>query len=166
MVELDDDVVNAPPGWSATLQPPSTGSRRSGFSPPMEDDPNDEASQWRHRIRARVHAENGVRLLTGPAGRLAITSRALSDRVGGFREGGLLDRGRRPTSRRSSASATGRQCRVHHTGGSYYTQASREKEEHSIWAKRARRDAVKRTLVRLPFVRILNARFGLFVAPS
>ena len=103
MVELDDDVVNAPPGWDATLRAAFDRLPSIGFlAADLEDDPNDEASQWRHRIRAHEYTlveENGVRLLTGPAGGgCAITSRALSDRVGRLPrapEGGLLDRGRR-----------------------------------------------------------------------
>ena len=45
---------------------------------------------------------------------------------------------------------------------------SKEKEEYwkRYWARRARREAVKRVLVRVPFVRRLNARFGWFVAPG
>lgn len=179
MVELDDDVVNAPPGWDATLRAAFDRLPSIGFlAADLEDDPNDEASQWRHRIRAHEYAlaeENGVRLLTGPAGGgCAITSRALSDRVGGFRErpkevfwiedGAYIEE----IERIGYRAAVLADLRVHHTGGSYYTQASREKEEHwkRYWAKRARRDAVKRTLVRIPFVRNLNARFGWFVAPS
>ena len=57
---------------------------------------------------------------------------------------------------------------VHHTGGPYYSQVSKEKDEY--WrrreARKARRTAVKRILVRVPFVGRLNARFGWFVAPS
>jgi len=57
---------------------------------------------------------------------------------------------------------------VHHTGGSYYTTSSKEKEEfwRRYWARRARREAIKRVLVRVPFVRRLNDRFGWFVAPG
>ena len=70
MVELDDDVVNAPPGWDATLLDAFDRLPRSGFlAADIENDPNDEASHWRHRIRAHEYTpveENGVSLLVGP----------------------------------------------------------------------------------------------------
>ena len=58
--------------------------------------------------------------------------------------------------------------RVHHTGGPHYTKTPKEKAEYwKRWERRlARRAAVKRVLVHVPFVRRLNARFGWFVAPS
>ena len=53
----------------------------------LEDDPHDEASQFRHHIRPHEYTlveENGVRLLRGPAGGgCAITSRELNQRAGG-----------------------------------------------------------------------------------
>ena len=57
---------------------------------------------------------------------------------------------------------------VHHTGGPYYSVESKEKDEFwKRWeAMRARREAVKRVLIRIPGVRRLNARFNWFVAPS
>ena len=85
-----------------------------------------------------------MRLLTGPAGGgCAMTSRALSDRVGGFRErpkevfwiedGAYIEE----IERIGYRAAVLADLRVHHTGGSYYTQASREKEEHwkRYWAE-------------------------------
>ena len=50
----------------------------------------------------------------------------------------------------------------------HYSDDPQEKAEFwKRWeATRARRAAVKRMLVRIPFVRRLNARFSWFVAPS
>jgi len=58
--------------------------------------------------------------------------------------------------------------RVHHTGGPYYSSIPKEKAEYwrKYWAKKRRRTAVKKVLVRIPGVRPLNNRFGWFVAPS
>ena len=58
--------------------------------------------------------------------------------------------------------------RVHHTGGPHYSEIPKEKAEYwrKYWARKARRTAAKRVLVRVPFVRRLNARYGWFVAPS
>ena len=178
LVELDDDVVGAPQGWDEMLRDAFDRLPEIGYlAADLEDDPLDEASQYRHRLRAHEYTPfemNGVKLLSGPAGGgCAMTSRVLSDRVGGFRE--------RPDEvfwiedgayvadieRLGFRSAVLADLRVHHTGGSYYTSASREKEEFwsRYWARRARRENVKRLLVRLPLVRRLNARFNWFVAP-
>ena len=50
----------------------------------------------------------------------------------------------------------------------YYSVESKEKDEFwKRWeAMRARREAVKRVLIRIPGVRRLNARFNWFVGPS
>ena len=57
---------------------------------------------------------------------------------------------------------------MHHTGGEHYGVHNPEKD--AFWAararKKARRAAVKRVIVRIPFVRRLNARYAWFVAPS
>ena len=58
--------------------------------------------------------------------------------------------------------------KVHHTGGKHYGAHSNAKAEfwNAFWKKRARRQAIKRLVFRLPFFGRLNARFGWFVAPS
>jgi GT2 family glycosyltransferase len=178
LVELDDDVVEAPQGWDATLRAAFDRLPEIGYlAADLEDDPNDEASRYRHKIRAHEYElveENGIRLLTGPAGGgCAMTSWSLSERVGGFRErpnevfwiedGAYIE----DIQRLGFRGAVLADLRVHHTGGPYYTTPSTEKAEfwRRYWAMRARRDAAKRALVRVPFVRRLNARFGWFVAP-
>jgi GT2 family glycosyltransferase len=178
LVELDDDMVDAPPAWDATLLDAFERLPEVGFlAADLENDPHDEASRYRHVIRAHEYTlveENGVRLLTGPAGGgCAMTSRELHDRVGGWEErkgevfwvedgayiGQIQRIGYRP--------AVLADLRLHHTGGAYYTEVTPAKAE--FWrryhAMRARREAAKRILVRVPFVRRLNARFGWFVAP-
>ena len=178
-IELDDDVVNAPEHWDAMMLDAFKKLPDVGFlAADLEDDPHDLASKYRHHIRPHEYQlveENGVRLLTGPAGGgCAMTSRELNERAGGFREdpkqvfwledeayiGDIAKLGYR--------SAVMADLRVHHTGGPHYTVASKEKVEY--WerykARRARRAAVKRALYRVPLVPRLNARFGWFVAPS
>jgi GT2 family glycosyltransferase len=178
-IELDDDVVDAPEGWDATMLDAFKRLPDVGFlAADLEDDPNDLASRYRHQIRPHEYTlveQNGVRLLTGPAGGgCAMTSRELNERVGGFREdpkqvfwledeayiGDIAKLGFRP--------AVMADLRVHHTGGPHYTKASKEKVEYweRYHARRARRLAVKKILYRLPFVPRLNARFRWFVAPS
>jgi GT2 family glycosyltransferase len=178
LVELDDDVVSAPEHWDAMLRDAYVRLPDVGFlAADLEDDPNDEASRLRHHGRPHEYMpveENGVRLLTGPAGSgCAMTSRAVNTLAGGFRErenetfwledaayiGDIVRVGYRATVLAD--------LRVHHTGGPYYTTLTRDKEEfwRRYWARKARRTAVKRVLVALPFVRRLNARFAWFEAP-
>ena len=179
LVELDDDVTDAPAGWDKTLRDAFDALPGIGFlAADLEDDPNDEASRYRWEYRVHEYAEveeNGVRLLTGPAGGgCAMTSRAVSDLVGGWQErpgeifwiedgayvADIAERGYR--------AAVLADLRVHHTGGKFYTESIPEKDR--FWARyhadRRRREFVKRCLVRVPFVRRLNARHGWFVAPD
>ena len=178
MIELDDDVVEAPAGWDAVLRDAFVRLPDVGFlAADLEDDPHDEASHVRHHVRPHEYTlveENGVRLLTGPAGGgCAMTSRAINQLVGGFREkkeifwledavyiGDIHRFGYR--------AAVLADLRVHHTGGPYYTTPTKAKEEfwHRYWARKARRTAVKRALVRAPFVRRLNQRYQWFEPPS
>ena len=179
LIEVDDDVVDAPHGWDAMLRDAFGKLPDVGFlAADLEDDPNDEASHFRHHIRPHEYTlveEHGVRLLRGPAGGgCAMTSRELNQRVGGFRE----QKGQvfwledaayiEDIQKLGFTAAVLADLRVHHTGGPYYTTITEEKERYwkRYWARRARRTAVKRVLVRVPFVRRLNARFGWFVAPS
>jgi GT2 family glycosyltransferase len=179
LIELDDDVVDAPAGWDATLRDAFRQLPNIGFlAADLEDDPNDEASRVRHHVRPHEYTEveeNGVRLLRGPAGGgCAITSRELNESVGGFRQ----DKKRvfwledeayiGDISRLGFESAVLADLRVRHTGGPYYTVAPREKEQYweAFWRRRARRAAIKKFICRLPLVPRLNARFQWFVPPG
>lgn len=179
LIELDDDVVDAPAAWDATLRDAFRQLPKIGFlAADLEDDPNDEASRVRHHERPLEYTEveeNGVRLLRGPAGGgCAITSRELNQRVGGFRQ----DKKRvfwledeayiGDISRLGFESAVLADLRVHHTGGPYYTVAPKEKEQYweAYWKRRARRTAIKNIIYRVPLVPRLNARFRWFVPPA
>jgi GT2 family glycosyltransferase len=179
LIELDDDVTNAPEGWDLVLRDAFVRLPDVGFlAADLEDDPNDVASQYRHKIRPHEYTlveEHGVRLLRGPAGGgCAITSRELNQRAGGFREregevfwledAAYID----DIQQMGYTAAVLADLRVHHTGGPYYTQPIKEKTEYweRHWARQKRRDLAKRVLVRVPGVRRLNARYGWFVAPS
>lgn len=179
LIEVDDDVTDAPASWDATLLHAFKRLPDVGFlAADLEDDPNDEASRYRHQIRAHLYTlveENGVRLLQGPAGGgCAITSRELNERVGGFREYPdkvfwLEDeRYIRDIGELGYRASVLADLRVHHTGGPFYSEITKEKAEYwaAYWRRRARRTAVKRVLIRVPFVRRLNTRFAWFVAPS
>jgi GT2 family glycosyltransferase len=178
-IELDDDVVDAPPAWDETMLHAFLRLPDVGFlAADLEDDPHDLASRYRHHIRPHEYTlveENGVRLLRGPAGGgCAMTSRELNERVGGFREdkkqvfwledeayiGDIAQLGFR--------SAVLADLKVHHTGGPHYSVTPKEKAAYwrRYQKRRARRMAVKRMLYRIPLFGRLNARFHWFVAPS
>ncbi len=178
LVELDDDMVDAPHGWDATLLDAFKRLPDVGFlAADLVNDPHDEASHYRYVINAHEYElveEHGVRLLTGRAGGgCALTSREISDRVGGWEErpneifwveDGAYIKAIRDIGYRAAVLAD---LKLHHTGGPYYTAPIPEKTE--FWrryhARQARRDAVKALLVKVPGVRPLNARFGWFQAP-
>jgi GT2 family glycosyltransferase len=179
MVEVDDDVVDAPPLWDKTLRDAFVRLPDVGFlAADLEDDPHDVASQVRHHGRPDAYTlvvEHGIRLLRGPTGGgCAITSRELNERVGGFRQHQkeifwLEDEAYiEDIERLGFGAAVLADLRVHHTGGPYYSVESKEKAD--FWrrwrAMRARRAAVKRVLLVIPGVRRLNERFHWFVAPS
>jgi len=179
LVELDDDVVEAPQDWDATLLGAFKRLPQIGFlAADLEDDPHDLASRYRHHIRPHEYTlveENGIRLLRGPTGGgCAITSRELNERVGGFRQNKkevfwLEDAAYiADLERIGFGAAVLADLRVHHTGGPHYTKSSKEKVAYwQRWkAKQERKAAVKSVLLRIPFVRPLNARFGWFVPPD
>lgn len=179
MVELDDDIVDAPAGWDAMLRDAFVRLPDVGFlAADLKDDPHDVASRYRHHIRPHEYTEaeeHGVRLLLGPAGSgCAMTSREINERVGGFRERENEVFWLEDAAYIEDVQGLGFRAVVladlvvHHTGGPHYTQEPPEKVEYwkRYWARRARREMAKRVLVRVPFVRRLNARMGWFVAPS
>jgi O-antigen biosynthesis protein len=176
-IEVDDDVVNAPAEWDAMLLEAFTRLPKIGFlAADLEDDPHDRAAYFRYHVHQyTLVEENGVRLLRGPAGGgCAITSRELSDRIGGFRESKKHVFWLEDETYIKDIEKLGYECavladlKVHHTGGPYYSSMPEEKTKY--WQQRnaahARRQAIKRILVRVPFVAALNARYGWFEAPS
>jgi GT2 family glycosyltransferase len=179
IVEVDDDVTDAPEGWDKTLldafrRLPDVGL----LAADLEVDPNDTASWIRHQGRPHEYVpieRHGVRLLTGPVGgACAMTSRKVYEHVGGF----VQQRGKiffqedaaylKRIERYGYTAAVLRDLRVHHTGGEYYGEVVAAKAEY--WRRylqaNQRRDGVKRVLLTLPFVRPLNERFGWFIDPD
>jgi GT2 family glycosyltransferase len=179
MVELDDDVTDAPAHWDLTMREALRKLPDVGFlAADLTNDPNDEASRWRHEYRVHEYSpfeENGVRLLSGPAGGgCAMTTREANEEAGGFverpgevfwLEDGVYIKQLESVGYRATVLAD---LAVHHTGGPYYAQPMKEKDEWwaGYWRRRRRRDTAKRVLVAIPGVRQLNARFGWFVAPE
>lgn len=179
LIELDDDIVDAPPGWDKQLLEAFSRLPEIGFlAADLEDNPLDEASHVRHHVRPHLYQpaeENGVRLLYGPTGGgCAITSRELYDRVGGFpqskgrtfylEDAAYIDRIEKLGFRAAVLS----DLRVTHAGGPHYAPFTPEKQAYWAQVKRRqrRRAVVKRILLAAPFVRRLNRRYAWFQEPT
>src|SRR5206468_8501562 len=98
----------------------------------------------------------------------------LHDRVGGFRQNKkqvfwLEDAAYiEDIQRLGFTAAYLEDLRVRHAGGPYYSQTPPEKKAYwdDYGARRARRDAAKAVLLRVPLVARLNARAGWFLPPN
>jgi GT2 family glycosyltransferase len=179
IVEVDDDIVDAPRDWDRMLLEAFVRLPDVGFlAADLQDDPHDIAAHHRYRVRPHEYVpfdENGVGLLTGPAGGgCAMTSRAVYDQVGGFREDPEELFWLEDAAYIEDIQALGfravvlRDLKVRHAGGPYYADWSDAKKAYwEAWRRRrARRAAVKRALLRVPLVRPLNARYAWFEDPA
>jgi len=179
-VELDDDVVEAPPRWDETLLEAFLRIPEIGYlAANLVDDPNDSASQYLKYLREERSAYSrrdvgGIAILEGPTGgSCTMTSRDLYTRVGGFGQR------RRSVYWREDARYIGKihrlgyrsavleGLRVRHAGGPYYADTAPAKFDfhRRQWRRTARKDFVKRLLLRAPLVASLNARHGWFEPP-
>jgi GT2 family glycosyltransferase len=180
LVEMDDDIIDAPQGWDERMLNAFRRIPRMGYlSANLVDDPNDSAAQYVKYLREERNAYtrrevDGIRILEGPTGGgCTMTSRDLYDRVGGFREHKSLvfwheDAAYvRAIHRLGYRSAVLEDLRVWHAGSPYYSGASRAKLEfHEHQARvTARKDFVKRIILRLPFATALNDRYQWFEPP-
>lgn len=179
MIEVDDDIIEAPAAWDATLVDAFRRLPQIGFlAANLVDNPHDTTSTIMYHRDAHLYAYedvNGVRLKRGPVGGgCSLTSRELYDRVGGFRESKrhvfwLEDAAYiADIEKLGYGAAYLDELKVFHAGGPYYARSSPEKERYWRAFRRRvqRRQAVKRVLMHVPFVRRLNARFGWFVPPE
>jgi GT2 family glycosyltransferase len=180
LVDLDDDVVDAPAEWDRTLLEAYRRLPQIGFlAADLEEDEFDEASLIRHRHRPDAYRErdiNGIRLLEGPAGGgCAMTDRILYDRAGGFTQRAdqvfFLEDAEYIVKIRELGyhRAVLADLRVHHTGGAYYSRnvpSAKVKFWDDYWRTVRRRNAVKRVLLRVPFAKAINARLRLFEPPE
>jgi GT2 family glycosyltransferase len=179
-IEIDDDVIEAPPAWDETMleafeRLPSIGYLAAS----LVDDPNDSASQFFKHLRdergAYTRREiNGVAILDGPTGGgCTMTSRVLYERVGGFGQNEKLIYWHEDAAyvkkiqRIGYHSAMLEDLRVWHAGGPYYSKISPAKLDFHRREGRIRRrkDRVKRILLRLPGFAALNTRYGWFDPP-
>ena len=179
LIEMDDDIVDAPSRWDAALVNAFDRLDEIGFlAANLVNDPHDLSSQYMYDTIAHLYTVedvNGVRLKLGPTGGgCTVTSRDLYQRVGGFRE----DPSRvfwqedaayiEDIQRLGYRAAYLEDLKVHHAGGPYYAEPPAEKVAYwaDYWRRIERKNAIKRQLLRVPFVRPLNERFGWFHAPT
>jgi len=179
LLEVDDDIVDAPQDWDTTLLDAYERLPTIGYlAANLRDDEHDVNANILYRRDAHLYSvieRDGVTLKVGPVGGgCTMTSRELYDRVGGFKQSKKhvfwLEDAAYITdiARLGYEAAYLEPLKVLHAGGPYYSELSPEKRAYwkHYYARRARRDAVKRFLVRVPFVARLNARRGWFVPPA
>ena len=175
LVELDDDMVDAPAEWDRTLFHAYSSLPDIGFlAADLADDEHDFVANIRYRVRPHLyslHEVNGVRILDGPTGGgCAMTSRELHDAVGGFRENRRHVFWEEETaylediSRLGYRGATLAELKLRHAGGEYYSRQSVAKHEYwrHYWKQEQLKNRVKRGLLTIPFARALNERHGWF----
>jgi len=175
MLELDDDMIDAPAEWDRSLLEAFERLPQIGFlAANLVDNPHDQAARVMYHERPQLYStvvENGVTLVRGPVGGgCALTSRELHDRVGGFRqqrdevfwledEAYIAD-----IEKLGYGAAYLKDVQLLHAGGSYYAPESEAKHAywHKYWQREIRKNSIKRLLLRIPFVRPLNDRYGWF----
>ena len=181
IVELDDDVIEAPQDWDKTLLDAFRKIPNIGYLvADLKEDPNDSAYQYLKYAKEvrQVYTrkvENGVTILEGPTGGgCAMTSREVYARAGGFRrhkklvfwhEAATYVQDVRKAGYRTAILAD---LEVWHAGSPYYSAPSQAKldfHEHRVRTE-ARKNLVKRAILRLPFAKRLNERFSLFGLPD
>jgi GT2 family glycosyltransferase len=174
IVELDDDVIEAPLHWDETLldafrKLPNIGH----LAADLKEDPNDSAYCYLKYVKETrnvfVAKEiEGIRILEGPTpGGCAMTSREIYDRVGGFRRHKRLvfwhetEAYVRDVRKLGYRTAILEGLSVWHAGSPYYSKPSPAKLEFHAHRVRvsARKDRVKRAILRIPFAARLNERY-------
>jgi GT2 family glycosyltransferase len=178
---LDDDVVDAPHGWDATLLDAYERLPGIGFlCASIAYDPNDSASRYLKFMREEVGAYterkvNGVPILEGSVGpACTIIARELYDRAGGFPEDPkrpywrnyvVFQRELRKLGYESAFLAC---LEVSHDGSDNYSVPPLPKIDnyHRELKQTARKNRVKRVLLAVPFAAALNRRFRWFDPPA
>ena len=179
-IELDDDIVEAPQDWDAALLDAFHRLPEIGFlQAKLADDGYSPGADLFYRRKSGLYQTeevNGVTILVGGpvGGGCTISSRALYEQVGGFRQDKknvfwhedaayIEDIAKLGYGKAILDSVT-----VVHHGGPHYSEITPEKRAYYERRRkqRARKAAVKRALLAIPFVRPLNARYGWFEPPD
>lgn len=179
LIQVDDDVIDAPSSWDATLVEAFERIPQIGYlATNLEHNPHDITSGVMYGINAhlyRTEEVNGVRLkVGGPVGGwCSVTSREIHDRAGGWvehteafwqEEASFIER----VGAMGYRWACLEDLRVVHASGPYYSETPPEKLAYWRAYNRAvgRKETVKRILLRMPPVRALNERHGWFQPPG
>lgn len=181
IVEVDDDVIEAPHHWDKTMLDAFLKIPNIGYLvADLKEDPNDSAYRYLQHVKERRNVFtpkeiHGVRILEGPTGSgCAMTSRDVYDRVGGFRQHKKLVFWHeaaayvRDVRKLGYRTAILEDLKVWHAGSPYYSSPSRSKVEfHDHRARsNARKDLAKKIALRVPFVAALNDRYRWFDPPD
>ena len=181
IVELDDDVIEAPHQWDRTLlnafqRIPNIGH----LAADLKEDPNDSAYCYLKYVKQTrnvfVPKEiDGIRILEGPTpGGCAMTSREVYARVKGFKQHKKLvfwhetQTYVRDVRKRGYRTAILEDLKVWHAGSPYYSKPSPAKiafHEHRARLN-ARKDLAKKAILALPFATAVNHRYKLFAPPD
>jgi GT2 family glycosyltransferase len=179
LVELDDDIIEAPQGWDETLLEAIQKLPKYGFlAANLVNNPHDVTARIMYgpaADRYRIVEVEGVRLKLGPTGGgCAMTPRRVYDEAGGFRQNRKSVFWQEEAAYIKDIQKVGYEpailndLEVLHAGGEYYAPRSPEKVEY--WKAYRRRmenkRRAKRVLLRLPMVRRLNDRFRWFTVPG
>jgi GT2 family glycosyltransferase len=181
IVEVDDDVIEAPVEWDRTLLEAFQSIPDIGYLvADLKEDPNDSAYLYLKHVKDKgdvlVPKEvGGFRILEGPTGSgCAMTSRAVYDRVGGFRRHKKLVFWHEAAAYVADVRKLGyrtaflEDLKVWHAGSPYYSEPSRAKLDFHDHRERteARKNLLKRAILALPFMARLNARHRWFDPPE
>jgi len=182
MLELDDDMIDAPQDWDRTMLEAYQALPKIGFlQARLADDGFSPGSDLFYRENRHLYELKDVPGTPfkiwqgGPVGGgCTITDRELHDRVGGFIENTKLvffyeDQEYVQAIRKLGyETAVLDDVEVFHAGGAHYAEVVPEK--YVFWAHRdrvkQRKDRVKRVLLAIPLVAPLNARRGWFQPPE
>jgi GT2 family glycosyltransferase len=181
LVEVDDDVIEAPQLWDKTLLEAFQKIPNIGYlNADLKEDPNDSAFRYLEYAKTERNVFtprkiDGLRILEGPTGGgCAMTSREVYNRVGGFRQHKKLvfwheaATYARDVQKLGYRTAYLEDLKVWHAGSPYYSEPSAAKlafHEHQSRVN-ARTDFVKRIALAVPFVESLNARYRWFSPPD
>lgn len=180
LIELDDDMIDAPARWDETLLDAFRRLPGVGFlSANLVDNPLDATARIMYGRNAhlyRVVEHNGVRLKVGgpTGGGCSITSRTLYNRLGGFGQNKEFVFFHEDAAYADKVKRLGfdvvylNDLRVLHAGGEHYSEIVPEKRRYyELRNRRVRRkEAAKRILLSLPLVARLNERYEWFYPPG
>ena len=178
-IEMDDDIVDAPQGWDATMVAAFENLPEIGFlQAQLADDGYSPGANLFYREKAHLYRRteiNGVDLwVDGPVGGgCTMTSRELYDRVGGFRQNKTEVFWHEDAAYIQDIQKLGygkailAEVVVVHYGGSAYSDMVPEKTAYyeRRRSRDRRKDRIKRAILSLPLIPALNERYGWFQPP-